>query len=196
VPVIQQPTNVVGDADAVARLALIDEKPFGNLGLIDDVERIDYVLEAQLHGIGAQAVIIQFAAVEGAAGIEEAALLKGSLLVVCAEMLSDSTGKRQREFIKANHLGASTNLQAILAALFDRLGRYEPAATVAGFALNPIAASAVPELTTTITHLHDVLGDPAYESLARKGETMTTAAMATYAYDQIDQARTELEHPS
>jgi serine/threonine-protein kinase len=27
------------------------------------------------------------------------------------------------------------------------------------------------------------------------GETMTTAAMATYAYDQIDQARTELEHP-
>jgi hypothetical protein len=40
----------------------------------------------------------------------------------------------------------------------------------------------------------DVLGDQTYESLARKGETMTTAAMATYAYDQIDQARTELEH--
>ncbi|MGO9355493.1 MAG: hypothetical protein ACLP3C_33440 [Mycobacterium sp.] len=32
-----------------------------------------------------------------------------------------------------------------------------------------------------------------YESLARKGETMITAAMATYAYDQIDQARAELE---
>jgi len=31
-----------------------------------------------------------------------------------------------------------------------------------------------------------------YESLAREGETMTTAAMATYAYDQIDQARAEL----
>jgi hypothetical protein len=28
---------------------------------------------------------------------------------------------------------------------------------------------------------------------ARKGETMTTAAIATYAYDHIDQARTELE---
>jgi len=26
-----------------------------------------------------------------------------------------------------------------------------------------------------------------------QGETMTTAAMATYAYDQIDQARTELK---
>jgi hypothetical protein len=50
----------------------------------------------------------------------------------------------------------------------------------------------VPELSTTVTHLRDALGDQTYESLARKGETMTTAAIATYAYDQIDQARTEL----
>ena len=85
---------------------------------------------------------------------------------------------------------------AVLAVLFDRLGRYEPAATIAGFALSPLAASGVPEITTAITHLRDVLGEATYESLARKGETMTTAAMATYAYDQIDQARTELEHPS
>ena len=83
---------------------------------------------------------------------------------------------------------------ASLAALFDRLGRYEPAATVAGFALSPIAAAGFPEITTAITHLRDVLGDQTYESLARKGETMTTAAMVTYAYDQIDQARTELEN--
>ncbi len=85
---------------------------------------------------------------------------------------------------------------AVLAVLFDRLGRYEPAATVAGFVLSPMAAAAFPEITTAITHLRDVLGDQTYESLARKGETMTTAAMATYAYNQIDQARTELEHPS
>jgi predicted ATPase len=84
----------------------------------------------------------------------------------------------------------------VLAALFDRLGRYEPAAAIAGFALSPFSAAAVPEITIAITHLHDVLGEATYESLARKGETMTTAAMATYAYDQIDQARTELEHPS
>ena len=85
---------------------------------------------------------------------------------------------------------------AVLAALFDRLGRYEPAATIAGFALSPIAAAAVPEITTAITHLRDVLGDQTYESLARKGETMTTAAMVTYAYDQIDQARAELNDGS
>jgi hypothetical protein len=49
---------------------------------------------------------------------------------------------------------------AALAALFDRLGRYEPAATIAGFALSPIAAAAVPEITTAIAHLRDVLNTP------------------------------------
>jgi predicted ATPase len=85
---------------------------------------------------------------------------------------------------------------AVLAALFDRLGRYEPAATIAGFALSPMAATGVPGITTAITHLRDVLGEATYESLARKGEAMTTAAMVTYAYDQIDQARTELNEVS
>jgi predicted ATPase/class 3 adenylate cyclase len=81
---------------------------------------------------------------------------------------------------------------AVLAAVFDRLGRYEPAATIAGFALSPLAAAAVPEISTAITHLRDVLGEATYESLARRGDAMTTAAIATYAYDQIDQARTAL----
>ena len=73
------------------------------------------------------------------------------------------------------------------------IARYEPAATIAGFALSiPLAAAAVPEITTAITHLRDVLGEATYESLARKCGTMTTAEMATYAYDQIDQARAEL----
>ena len=85
---------------------------------------------------------------------------------------------------------------AILAAFFDRLERYEPAATITGFAVSPMTAALEPELSTAIGHLRDVLGDQTYDSLARKGEAMTTAAVATYAYDQIDQARTELEHPS
>jgi hypothetical protein len=51
---------------------------------------------------------------------------------------------------------------------------------------------AFPEIDTAITHLREVLGEQTYESLAHKGETMTTAAMATYAYDQIEQARAEL----
>jgi len=96
--------------------------------------------------------------------------------------------------------GNTANLRPILsflAATLDRLGRYESAATIAGFAgVSPLAAVWTLEISTAIAHLRDILGDSAYESLARKGETMTTAAMATYAYDQIDQARAELEHPS
>ncbi len=79
----------------------------------------------------------------------------------------------------------------LLAAVFDRLGRYEPAATIAGFAATFPVPSAIPEFG--ITHIRGVLGDETYESLARKGESMTIAEMVTYAYDQIDQARTELK---
>lgn len=43
-----------------------------------------------------------------------------------------------------------------------------------------------------LIHLRDALGDQTYESLARQGETMTTATMVTYAYEQIDLARAEL----
>jgi predicted ATPase len=82
---------------------------------------------------------------------------------------------------------------AVLVVLFDRLGRYEPSATIAGFALSTLTALAFPEITTAIAHLRDVLGDQTYESLAGKGETMTTAAIAAYAYDQIDEARIELK---
>jgi predicted ATPase len=81
---------------------------------------------------------------------------------------------------------------AVLAALFDRLGRDEPAAIIAGFAFSPLTGAASPELSTAIAHLREVLGDPAYETLAGTGDEMTTAAMVTYAYDQIGQARTEL----
>ena len=94
-----------------------------------------------------------------------------------------------------NTLNMRTAL-AVLAACLDRLGRYEPAATIARFAFNPLTAAWLPEISTAIAHLRDVFGDQTYESLARKGETMTTAAMATYAYDQIDQARAELNAAS
>ena len=84
---------------------------------------------------------------------------------------------------------------SVLAILLHRLARHEPAATIAGFASNSITAITLPGFGTAITHLREVLGDKTYESLARAGETMTTSEVATYAYAQIDQARTILEHP-
>jgi hypothetical protein len=98
--------------------------------------------------------------------------------------------------IRHHHDSGSTGLirgpLAVLAAFLDRLQRYEPAATIAGFAVSPLSSAAYSDIKTAFAHLREVLGDQTYESLVRKGETMTTAAMVTYAYDQIDQARTEL----
>jgi predicted ATPase len=81
---------------------------------------------------------------------------------------------------------------AVAAALSDRFGRHEAAATIAGFAVHPLIAVAYPEFDRTVAHLRDALGDDTYESFAHKGEMMATAEMVAYAYEQIDQARTAL----
>ena len=49
--------------------------------------------------------------------------------------------------------------QAQLAILFDRLGRDEPAATIAGSAFSPLTA-ALPEFSAAIAHLRDVPRQP------------------------------------
>jgi tetratricopeptide (TPR) repeat protein len=91
--------------------------------------------------------------------------------------------------------GSTTSVRSplmVLAEIFDRLGRHVSAATIAGFAVSPLTPLALPQNATAVTHLRDVLGDQTYESLAHQGETMTTTEIATYAYDQIEQTRTEL----
>jgi tetratricopeptide (TPR) repeat protein len=97
-----------------------------------------------------------------------------------------------RNFYDSGNVAYIRDSLATLAVFLDRRGRLEPAATIAGFAFSPFSAATFPEITTAIAHLRDMLGDQTYESLARKGGTMTTAEMVTYAYDQIEQARTEL----
>lgn len=81
---------------------------------------------------------------------------------------------------------------AILAVFFDRLGHLQPAATIAGYALNVFTTTASFQLSTVIDHLRNVLGDETYESLAHKGKTMTASDIVAYAYDQIEQARAAL----
>jgi tetratricopeptide (TPR) repeat protein len=88
-----------------------------------------------------------------------------------------------RNFYDSGNVAYIPFALATLAVFLDRLGRLEPAATIAGFAFSPLTAS---ELSRVIAHLRDTLGEATYESLARKGETMTTAEMVTYAYGQIE----------
>jgi hypothetical protein len=97
-----------------------------------------------------------------------------------------------RHYYDSGSLSLMSVPLAVLAAVFDRLGLYEPAATLSGFAATPLGRVAVPEIITAISHLREVLGDQTYDSLARKGEAMTNAAIVAYAYAQIDQARAEL----
>lgn len=98
-----------------------------------------------------------------------------------------------RTYHDSGNIQGLRTVLAILATHFDRLGRYEPAATIAGFAINPLTIAGLPELSTAIAHLREVLSDPTYEAFAGKGETMTAAAIAVYAYDHIDQALMELK---
>ncbi|OBA84162.1 cyclase [Mycobacterium sp. 1164966.3] len=81
---------------------------------------------------------------------------------------------------------------AVLASILERLGHAEPAATIAGYAFSPVTESWTPEISALIARLRHVLGDEAYESLARSGASMTAAGIAACAFDQIDQARAEL----
>jgi hypothetical protein len=97
-----------------------------------------------------------------------------------------------RDFYDAGSFSLLHSPLAILAAVFDRLGHHEPAATISGFAANPWTRAANPELITATTHLHEVLGGEVYEAFARDGANMTNAAMAAYAIDQIDRARAQL----
>ena len=97
-----------------------------------------------------------------------------------------------RNFYDAGSFALMPSPLAILAAFFDQLGHHEPAATISGFAVNPLTLNAFPEFNAAIAHLRVVLGDERYGSLARDGAAMPNAIMATYAFDQIDLARAQL----
>ena len=64
----------------------------------------------------------------------------------------------------------------VLAVLLGRLGHHESAATIAGFVVDSDASAVYPEITSTIAHLRDVLGDDHYKSCARTGQAMSNAA--------------------
>lgn len=113
----------------------------------------------------------------------------------CGDPLAalDYVGLAIRNYLDAGNTANMRVAHAELAVLLGRLGRHEQAALVAGFALSPLTSVGFPELQTVTAHLRAVLGEQTYETLASQGESMTIAAAATYAYQAIQEARTELE---
>ena len=96
-------------------------------------------------------------------------------------------------FYDSANISQTTSGLAVLAALLDRVGYYEPAATMSTVGWSGFTKTSFPEFESTITHLRAVLGDDTYESLGRVGASMTNATLAEYAFDQIDRARAELQ---
>ena len=98
-----------------------------------------------------------------------------------------------RNYHNSGNTNQMNTTLVILAVVLDRLGHYESSATISGgSARNPFTTAFIPEFNTAITHLRDVLSNQTYDSLAHTGANMTTAVMVTYASDQIDHARAEL----
>jgi tetratricopeptide (TPR) repeat protein len=96
-----------------------------------------------------------------------------------------------RRFYDSGSFSIMASAYAVLAAVLDRLGHYEPAATFSAFATTPFALATYPEINATVAHLHEVLGNGAYQSLVQSGAAMPNTALVTYAFEQIDQARAE-----
>ncbi|MDO3638162.1 ATP-binding protein [Mycolicibacterium arseniciresistens] len=95
----------------------------------------------------------------------------------------------------ANRIVAGRRL-VILAYLFDRIGRYEPAARLVGFAASPFATAVFPEIQGALEHLQEVLGETRYASLTHAGATTSTNEMVNFAHEQIDQVRSALTRPA
>jgi hypothetical protein len=112
--------------------------------------------------------------------------------IECFETLMVLIGR----YYDVGNVALLLNPLAILVSLLDQFGHHEQAAIISGFAASLFSLASYPQLKPAIAHLRDALGDKKYESLARAGETMTTADMVAYAYDQIDQARRKLDATS
>ncbi|WP_137146167.1 adenylate/guanylate cyclase domain-containing protein [Mycolicibacterium sp. CR10] len=104
----------------------------------------------------------------------------------------DYTAESIRSYFDSGSLSFVSGPLGILTGLLDRLGRFEAAATISGFADAQISRATYPEIGAALAHLREVLGDAGYESLARTGAAMTNAVRAAYALEQIDLARTGL----
>jgi predicted ATPase len=99
-----------------------------------------------------------------------------------------------RNYLDAGNYFLLPQPMAVLTHYFDGIGHYEVAATLSGFATTSFATNYFPETEIAITHLREALGEETYASLAGRGAAMTNAAMAKYALEQIELARSNLLH--
>jgi hypothetical protein len=98
-----------------------------------------------------------------------------------------------RNFYDSGSISMLPSALGVLATFLDRHGRFEPAAVISRFAATPFTRTTYPEFDLTIAHLREVLDADTLDSLAAAGEAMTFAAITSYAFDEIDRARADLQ---
>jgi predicted ATPase len=84
---------------------------------------------------------------------------------------------------------------AHLAVCFDRLDRFDVAATVYGASTNQVLSQIVVDLPAVVDHLRAVLGDAAFGQCAATGAAMDLADAVGYARHQIQLARRQAANP-
>ena len=85
--------HLVGEYEAPAPPGeVLFEELHGHVALVDDVERIEDVVEAELHSRGYERVMRDFAVVEAGTGVDELARPAGTLLRRMGQMLAEMAG--------------------------------------------------------------------------------------------------------
>ena len=97
-------------------------------------------------------------------------------------------------FYNSGHFSVVPSAFGVLTSVLDGLGIYEPAAIISAGASTPFTSAAYPEIHDAVGHLREVLGDKLFETLSCRGESLSIAAMAEYAFEQIDLARAHLKN--
>ena len=92
-------------------------------------------------------------------------------------------------FYNTGHFSVVPSAFGVLTSVLDGLRIYEPAAVISAGASTPFTSVAYPEIHDAVGHLREVLGDKLFETLSRRGESLSMTAMAEYAFEQIDVAR-------
>jgi tetratricopeptide (TPR) repeat protein len=82
---------------------------------------------------------------------------------------------------------------ASLASCLERLGNSEEAAVITGYASGHLARAWLPELGVAIAHLRAIFGVENYQVLAARGQAMSLSEIVAFAYEQIEQARSQLQ---
>lgn len=102
---VGEPEHLVVEYEALAPPGeVLLEELHGHVALVDDVEHIEDVVEAELHSRGYERVMRDLAVVEAGAGVDELARPAGALLRRMGQMLAEMAGVGVCQLVKRDRI--------------------------------------------------------------------------------------------